>query len=233
MRREVIIDRRFNGPPDTANGGYACGIVSGVIDGAAEAVLKLPPPLDTPMILEDDGLTSRLLLGDELVAEAHPTSLDVQPPAVPALEQARAASSRYVGFDNHQFPTCYVCGPARTDGLGVFPGAIPELEVVATAWTPDETIADSSGDVDRKHVWATLDCPSYFAIPATPPALLAGLMTEILRLPRIGEDIVAFAWWRSSEGRKHLSGSALASSEGEVIAVGSAVWIEPKGGLPV
>src|SRR3982750_648655 len=33
---QVVIDSRFNGPPDSANGGYTCGLVAAAIDGPAE-----------------------------------------------------------------------------------------------------------------------------------------------------------------------------------------------------
>ena len=40
MAESVTIDRRFNGPPDTAQGGYACGLLASRIESAA---LRAPP----------------------------------------------------------------------------------------------------------------------------------------------------------------------------------------------
>ena len=51
----VVIDRRFNGPEHSSNGGYACGSVAAFIDGPAEVTLRVPPPLDT----ETSSITTR------------------------------------------------------------------------------------------------------------------------------------------------------------------------------
>src|SRR5688572_22334228 len=48
----VVIPRRFNGPEDGANGGYGCGVFSGLVDGPAEVSLRSPIPLDTRMTVE-------------------------------------------------------------------------------------------------------------------------------------------------------------------------------------
>ena len=41
---------RFNGPPDSAQGGYACGLVAERIDSPGAAVsLRAPPPLERPL----------------------------------------------------------------------------------------------------------------------------------------------------------------------------------------
>ena len=50
MTETILIPERFNGPPGSANGGYTCGLVAGLV-GAEEVRVSLrsPPPLDTPM----------------------------------------------------------------------------------------------------------------------------------------------------------------------------------------
>ena len=47
----MIIPARFNGPPGSANGGYACGLVSEALGGGFEVTLLLPPPLETELDL--------------------------------------------------------------------------------------------------------------------------------------------------------------------------------------
>ena len=43
----VMIPRRFNGPPDSGNGGYSCGVVAALLDApAVEVTLRAPPPLE-------------------------------------------------------------------------------------------------------------------------------------------------------------------------------------------
>ena len=56
MDAEVVIERRFRGPPESANGGYACGLVAGLLGGVAEVTLRLPPPLDRELdVVRADG----------------------------------------------------------------------------------------------------------------------------------------------------------------------------------
>ena len=50
MGEEVVIDRRFRGPPASANGGYTCGLVAAALGTwAAEVNLRVPPPLDVAL----------------------------------------------------------------------------------------------------------------------------------------------------------------------------------------
>ena len=45
----MTIARRFRGPPNSGNGGYVCGMLARYISGAAEVVLRAPPPLETEL----------------------------------------------------------------------------------------------------------------------------------------------------------------------------------------
>lgn len=118
------------------------------------------------------------------------------------------------------------------DGLCIFLVAIDGSNLVASPWTPDVSLTLDGGGIDRRHVWAALDCPSYFGIVPSPSAVLGRLTVQIERLPEVGEPLVAMGWPVRSEGRKHHSGSALATTDGETIAYAKALWIEPKSGIP-
>lgn len=231
MNQQVIIDRRFRGPPDSANGGYACGLVAEGIHGIAQVSLRVPPPLDKPLLLEGDGSESRLLDGQVLVGEAQASTLDLDVPVAPGLGEAEAAMKGYVGFEGKTFTGCFVCGPERPpgDGLNIFAGPVEGRGMVASPWTPDASLVGPEGDLDRRHVWAALDCPSYFAIEGAPVALLARLTAQIDRMPEVGQPLVALAWSIGTDGRKHWSGSALATADGDVVAVAEALWIEVPG----
>ena len=70
MTASLVVASRFCGPPDSANGGYAGGLIAAYLDGQAEITLRRPPPLATPMAVERDGEGSvRVLDGDVLIAE--------------------------------------------------------------------------------------------------------------------------------------------------------------------
>jgi hypothetical protein len=225
---EVVIERRFRGPPQSGNGGYSCGVLAEGVSGVATVTLRRPPPLDRPLILAGDGEQCRLIDGENIVGEATRSTLDLEVPEVPGLEVAVEASRRYGGFEAHPFPGCFVCGPERApgDGLRIFPGRVGNTDIVAAPWAPDESLRGADGMVGRRHVWAALDCPSYFGLPSAPLALLGRLTASIERLPEIGEPLVAIGWPIEVQGRKSFAGSALASREGEVLARAAATWIE-------
>lgn len=226
-----MIERRFRGPPESGNGGYSCGVVAEGVIGVATVTLRLPPPLDRPLTLSGDADQSTLTDGESIVGEAARSTLDLEVPEAPGLESAMEAARGYAGFDFHPFPGCFVCGPERApgDGLRIFPGRVGASDIVAAPWTPDESLRGADGTVDRRYVWAALDCPSYFGLPTAPLALLGRLTASIEALPEVGEPLVAIGWPIDAEGRKHFAGSALANRDGEVLARAAATWIELEG----
>ena len=66
--------------------------------------------------------------------------LDGEPvwPEPVAPPGAHEASARYPWYEEHPFPTCFVCGPRRPDrdGLSIFAGRVAGREVYACDWTP-------------------------------------------------------------------------------------------------
>jgi hypothetical protein len=65
----TVIPEQFNGPPGSANGGYTCGLVAGVLGGGpAEESLRSPPPLGRPLAVEPAGDGVELRDGDTVVA---------------------------------------------------------------------------------------------------------------------------------------------------------------------
>jgi hypothetical protein len=42
---ELRVGARFCGPPASANGGYACGAIAGLLGDGVEVTLRCPPPL--------------------------------------------------------------------------------------------------------------------------------------------------------------------------------------------
>jgi len=216
----MIIPPRYNGPPNSANGGYACGLMSEALGGGFEVTLLRPPPLGVDL----DLVGHELRQGDVLIAEARrspPFALDDVPAPV-SLEEAEEASRHYPGFQHHAYPTCFSCGPERDDGLRIFPGPVVGREgLVAAPWTPEE--------VRPEIIWAALDCPSGWAVDhfQREGVMLGRMAAGIRELPTVGERHVVVGWPVGEEGRKRHAGSALYSPAGDVLALARSTWIVP------
>lgn len=224
----ITIAPRFNGPPGSGNGGYVCGLVAEAIGASASVRLSAPPPLDTPLVRsrDDEGVV-RLRDGDLTIAEGREAVPTVLPPAVPTMRAAARAEEGYAGLDpaRHPFPTCFVCGPLRGDGLRIFPGPAGGHGTLACVWRPAEDLA-TAGVVDPRFVWAALDCPSGFACMPPGSRSVLATMTAILEAPISPErDYVVTAWPISSEGRKHRGGAAITDQHGMRVALAEALWI--------
>jgi hypothetical protein len=236
----VTIGRRFNGPPDSANGGYACGVTAAALgDGPVEVTLRRPPPVDQPLrvVAAGGGERAELYDGDQLVAEAVATVLHGGGgvDGMPAPVSFAAAQKAAEGFDvdqytgAHPFPTCFSCGPERAvgDGLRVFPAAFAPGQVV-WPWVPGAELAGRDGRIDPVLLWAVLDCPSALAWfhdqPPVGPHVLGRMAAEIVRRPAPGEQLVVGGWLSAVDGRKRFSGAAIWAGD-EVVAHSRATWI--------
>jgi len=58
IRQTIVIERRFHGPPGSGHGGYTCGLVAREMEGAAQVLLRSPPPLERPLTLERDAIST-------------------------------------------------------------------------------------------------------------------------------------------------------------------------------
>jgi hypothetical protein len=212
---EILLDGRYNGPPGSANGGYACGVLAREVGEPAEVTLRSPPPLEMP--LRFDG--RNLWHGERLIAEAARGQLDLRPPAAVDYEDAERASARYPGFERHAYPTCFVCGPDRDDGLRLFTGPVEDRDVFAAPWpVPD--------DVSRELVWAALDCPGAIGVgwDGRGDWLLGRMVGQVQTVPRPGDRCVVVAWALGREGRKGFAGTAVYRGD-ELLARSQQTWI--------
>jgi hypothetical protein len=228
----VTIPGRFNGPPDSANGGYACGTLARFVDGPAEVTLLSPPPLDRllKVAAEADGVVS-MRDGEVTVAEARPVDrVDTEPPVRPDSVAALDAQTRhpFLGMD-HPFSTCYVCGAARDDGLGIHFGPLADHPHVNSGLLrPDAGAPTDGAHLTHEILWAILDCPSYAPELYGRLALLGRFSAELLREADPTEALVVVGWGERSEGRKHHTASAVVDADGGTVARARALWIEPR-----
>lgn len=233
----IVIPRRFRGPPNSANGGYACGRIAAFIEGCAEVTLRRPPPLDKALaVIRESGDAVSLNDGDDVIATARSADIPVPAERSPSFDEALAATGRTFDPSLHKLPMCFVCGPDRDpgDGLRIFCGPLDAADsewsgTVAAPWIPEPYTASDDGAVRAEFVWASLDCPTAYAAgsPEGFPTILLGRQTvKILRLPDVGEKCVITARLTDRDGRKYRSDGTLFGADGAAIAACKAVWIE-------
>jgi hypothetical protein len=231
--RQITIARRFNGPPDSGNGGYVCGALAVATGEDVRVRLMAPPPLDRALVVEPGEQPGTWVLRDGIhaIASAMLAHLELEVPSAPPYVQAVWAAQHYVGFRQHSFPDCFVCGPHRRrgDGLRIFAGAL-DSGMVAAPWLPADDLDGGDGKVAVEYHWAALDCPGYFAIVEDTPRLmvLGELQAHVDRRVHVGESCTVIGWRLGSEGRKHRSGTAIFDKDGELCARARATWIEMK-----
>lgn len=242
---DLVVPRRFRGPPSSGNGGWTAGALAELLEGARptdhaspwptiRVTLRQPPPLDTPVPVADGVATG----GRGVVAEAAVVETSLVPVDPVAPEAATAAMAAYPGLRSHPFPTCFSCGTGREpgDGLRIFPGRVADDAAgrvrVAATWTPDASTAedwhvyaDDRARVSVPVTWAALDCVGAWAGDLEERLMVLGRMTARLdALPRIGEEHVVVGGARGEDGRKTFTASTLYDADGRVVGVAEHVW---------
>jgi hypothetical protein len=234
LRTTISVAAQFRGPPNSVNGGYACGVMGRLIDGPFTAVLRAPPPLDTPMtLIQDDGAIRLESESGVLIGEARPADAAVlpAPPLTPTLAAASAAARGFPGHRRPFHPICFTCGDQLEEGVGlrVFAGQLADAAegVVAGPWTPHAAFADAEGLAPAEVVWAALDCPGSvsWVVSGAGGGLLGTMTGELIRRPAAGAPCSVLAWPLERSGRKLISGTALFSHDGELLARSHQVWI--------
>ena len=243
---QLLVPRRFCGPPDSGNGGWTAGALATHLTSDSpenraggwptfEVSLRQPPPLDSPMLLsEEDGVTSASF-GGAVIASARrvETSLtDVDPVS---HDEARAAEATYAGHTFHPFPTCFACGTGRERGRraadlprGRAAASASRRPGVRTRASPRTStpIVDAPARASVATTWAALDCVGGWAGDLTERLMVLGRMTaRIDTLPVIGEDHVVVGTRRGSEGRKTFTSATLYDADARIVASAEHIWI--------
>ena len=236
MNDSLVIDRKFNGPPASANGGYSCGVFAVRAEeliGTSRILVALhsPPPLDTALRVEEEHRRVHFWHDDTLVASAAPTGLEIGTVGEVSAADAAAARGNYYGRSGHPFPTCFVCGPRvdRPDGLALTPGVLAgSPNVTACVWRPSGSPGEPAGSsVSAELTWAALDCPGGWTADLTRTPMVLGRMTARLdALPRLGETYVVTGRLDARRGRTMNTTTTLRHVDGTMLGGASAVWVE-------
>ena len=235
--RTIVIDRRFNGPKGSGNGGYVAGILAGHIDpeGVVEVTLRAPVPLDTPMDLSPAGDGYRLTAGGRLICEARRAALTLDAPGAgdwAEMERLAEGGGSAAGTDFHD---CLVCGRGRApgDGLRVWGDRAAGGGRSLSRYLPHPVHAGDDGRIRPEFVWGALDCPGAWAAQDADdprPALTGRMTARIFDRPRPGLRCMVVGWKAGGAGRKLISGTALYGEDGTLYAQGECVWIVLKSG---
>lgn len=233
MTATLTIPARFNGPPGSAQGGYACGRLAALaashLSGQARVTLHAPVPLDTPLCYQVSGRRGYAMAGDVLVATVSDPGLVFEPPEPVSPAEAVDAHARFAGSRGHPFPSCFVCGISRPgDGFGLTPGQLRDRPgMVACAWTPDPVLAGTDLGVPAEFVWSALDCPGGWTSDlVSEPAVLASMTAQIAELPRAGRSYVITGKLMEAAGRTMASATALYGTDGAgPIASATTIWL--------
>jgi len=236
LPEQVIVAPRFRGPPTSGNGGYVGGLLARRMTAPAAVTFRLPTPLGRALTIvpaPEGGLT--LQDGVAVVVEARPAELELTVPPAPALDVCEAASASGGSFAGSEFSGCFSCGRQHPNGLGVFAGAVPGSDLVASVWVPSPDLADSRGHVAVEYIWSALDCSGAIALSQgqSPKSMLTGRMTGAVDADLApGLPYRVIGWPIGGAGRKWFSGTAIVDPDGRVRGKIMATWIvlrEPKG----
>lgn len=243
---ELTLTKQFVGPPALGNGGFVVGHMAGALAsgdvvgaGAFEITLRAPVPIDIALRFQfsDEGGVA-LMSGEDMLATAKRTELDMQVPEPPTADAARSlrASSLSLkpGF-NQQLgerigvhPVCFCCGaePEVGYGLRVFPSVVEGRDDVTALWTPHENFADEDGVVGSEMIGAAIDCPGAFAfLENDQRAGLLGRMTvEFVKELKAGDETRIVGWRMETNGRKMMAGTAIFDSAGDLVAKAKQTW---------
>jgi hypothetical protein len=229
----IVIEPRYNGPPNCGNGGYVAGLLAAHVPDTAEVTLRRPTPLGVALTVEQHAGGVRMLDGDTVIATAMPTH--DEPPATPgpvSLADAEAAGERSLlrrRPETHPFPACFGCGPENDGGLRIMVGPVPGRDLSADVWTPDAALADSDG-VRPEFLWTALDCSAGLGAigqeSTSAPCLLGRMAVWRLAPVRAGERYAVVGWREGGTGRKLFAGSAIYAADDTPVAVARSTWIQ-------
>jgi len=225
----LVVPPGRTGAGGAANGGYLCGMLASRVPdhrpaaGRRPVVTLLEPvPVGSALTVSDAGRHHVVEAGDRLLATVAWASATI--PGLPRVSpvQARAASAGYLGRQDHPFPDCFACGPARVeDGLLLTPGPV-EPGLVACSWVPKGA---AESPVPAEVVWSALDCAAGWTGDArVRPAVLTRMTAEIVEPVPTGVEVVVVAGRVGENGRTVTNASSLLDPDGQVLARALTTW---------
>jgi len=240
-RRQIIIDKRYVGPPNMTQGGYISGFMAMHLDSDSVAVtMRNPTPMGKPLALDTSAPDLVLLYdGDKLLNEARPVDLELEIPEPISLEEARKASLRHV--TEMPYPNCFGCGSGRSedDGLHLRSGPVQGRNLVAIDWTPRAAAvrAEEGEDVPLPITWSAMECPVGRALNLegmkTPEELilLGRMTTKVITRPKAGQKCFIMGWPIERAGRRLEIAGTMHNETGDALVMSRLTFIILKPGV--
>ncbi len=237
MANPIRLDRRFQGPTGSGQGGWTAHRLAERVDHPVTMAIKAPVPLETELDVVHDVGNERWLLVDHTgeqartVMVAEPWEAGFADTEPVSIEEARAARGRFASVvDEHPVPFCFSCG-LQHDSMLVQAGPLGD-DRFATDWTPPAWAVRGDGTVDEGTVWAAVDCTAawyvgYSRRPRTP--LTVQYAVEVVHPiePATPYALVGWSGDHSSEwdGRKRHAASAAFAPDGTCVARSVSFWL--------
>jgi hypothetical protein len=231
----ITVPELYVGYPGVAFGGYVAGVLAErTAARTARVDFRGPVPVGTAVPVAGTDAGGALLGAPERpLATLSPAGDVPGAPAAPSWEEAAAAAEAFRSAPPAGLVDCFGCGLDRSSerGLRQHCAPVPGREVVACGWVASPALAGSDGLLPSRLMWGALDCPGNWAGrmlgTQAPGAVTAALTGTLLRPATAGERLISYAWLVAESGRKHTVGVALAAEDGELCAVGEALWLDP------
>lgn len=244
--RELRAAVGLDGPPGILQGGLAAGASAAIARQADPfgapltgftARLHAPTPLGVAVrtrVRAGDGPARyrvETFAGDRLLtsAEVELAGHDPAPLGLDLAELGRVPFPEPV--PQHEYPTCFVCGPEPThpQGLRMHPRPTGDGTIVAP-WMPAAALG-RDGVVDPLLVAAVLDCPTVWSAidqiraQGAVGALLAGFEVRHYREVPVEEPLRVVARCDDVDGRKIRARAAVIDEDGACFALANALHI--------
>jgi hypothetical protein len=241
MSDQIWLDRWFQGPSGSGQGGWTAHLLAGRIDHPVTMAIRAPVPLETPLDVTHDVQNDRWLLVDHtgpqavtvMVAEPWESLFAATEPVT--VEAAAAARRRFTTVvDPHPVPFCFSCG-LQHDSMRVHAGPLGD-DRFATDWTAPSWAVGDDGAVDPGPLWAALDCTAAWYIgysrgPRTPVTVQYAVDVLEPIDPAVNYALVGWSGDHSSEwdGRKRHGASAAFAPDGTCVARAASFWLSIDG----
>jgi hypothetical protein len=233
----LVVPEYVCGIPGVAHGGFVAGWLAGRTGADHVRVdFRRAVPVGTPVKAAATAESGLELTGEQgTLAVARSSKPELELPEVPSWAEATACTERRWADERagNKGPDCYVCGVDRPAGRGmrIALGLMADRPLVAATWVPGRDLAGSDGQLPRELAFAAVDCPGGWACRAFAGAPLvetvtASLTGAVLKPIFADERYVVLGWSISVRGRKYLTGSAVATPDGEVCALAEALWLD-------